>query len=111
MDNGQNENDTTELDEGPYHVVVVPMHGPPECTTYDSKDLVVAALKAIHGRRVSCFVFNGERWNISLPPRKLLNSDGRVVADLTSPSTNTPDPSGLMFDDPEVYDDDEFFKD
>jgi hypothetical protein len=111
MDNGQNENDNSAQDCDTYHVVVVPMHGSPECFTYPSKSAVVDALKSLHGKRISCFIFKGERWNISLPPRRLLNADGIVEADLTESPNNVPDPSGLMFEDVNVYDDDEYFKD
>jgi len=111
MDNGQNENDSAKPDSDTYHVVIVPMHGSPECVTYVGKEPLVEALKSLHGKRISCFVFKGERWNISLPPRRLLNADGQVEADLTSAPKNVPDPSGLMFEDLVVYEDDEYFKD
>ena len=94
-----------------YHVVVVPMHGLPECFTYESKDLLVEALKSLHGKRIGCYIFKGERWNISLPPRRLLNPSGLVEADLTEPQSTEADPNGLMFDEANVFDSDEYFKD
>lgn len=110
MDNGQNESDSGQQQGEKFHLVTIPAHGAPECITFDTEDQLTEALRAMHGKRVSCYVFEGSRWHISLPPRKLLDSDGRVVADLSpDPVGPAPDPSGLMFDDPESDDDDGYF--
>jgi hypothetical protein len=108
MDNGQNESDSGQQQCEKFHVVTIPAHGIPECITYDTEAQLTEALRAIHGKRVSCYVFEGKRWHISLPPRKLLNSEGQVMADLSPDiSGPAPDLSGLMFDDIEVNDDDD----
>lgn len=111
MDNGQNESDSGQQQCEKFHVVTIPAHGIPECITYDTQAELIEALRANHGKRVSCYVFEGKRWHISLPPRKLLNSEGQAIAELSpSLSGSSPDLNGLMFDDLEVVDgDDEYF--
>jgi hypothetical protein len=112
MDNGLNESDSGQTAKDLYHIVVVPSHGYPECLSFNSKEDFVEKLRSYNGKRVSCHVFYGERMHISLPPRKLINSDGQVEADLSyEPKSTELDPNGSMFDDMEVFDDDdEYFK-
>lgn len=112
MDNGQNESDSGQQPEPQqsekFHLVTIPAHGVPECVLYDTEDELTEALRSLHGKRVSCYVFEGRRWHISLPPRKLLNSDGKVVADLSPDLIGpAPDLSGLMFSDSDPSDDDD----
>lgn len=114
MDNGQNVSDTgpPEPDKYNYHIVIIPAHGPPEAHSFKLKEELIDVLRAQHGRRTCCFVYEGNRWNISLPPRRLLNSNGEIEAELSAEFKHTlPDPSGMMFDDMDVVDeDDEYFK-
>jgi hypothetical protein len=112
MHNGQNESEPSQEDitDKKFYLMIVPAHGKPECKEFTLKDDLVSELRALSKKRVSCHVFEGQRWHISLPPRKLISPDGTVDADLShNPETVSIDIEGYLFDDPEVIDDDEDF--
>ena len=113
MEVGQNESSLGTPSYHKYHLVVTKAHGGPECHTFDTLNELKEALGLYHGQRVSCLVFEGERWNISTYPRKLLRPDGSVECDIhPTPKEVVPDLDGFLFDDVDVIDDEdiEFFK-
>lgn len=114
MLSGQNEHDSGQPEDSTnkkFYLIVVPEHGKPECITFDAKETLIDELRALSKKRVSCYVIEGERWHISLPPRKLIRPDGTVEADIShSQQTVQIDTDGFLFDDPDVIDDDEDFE-
>lgn len=115
MPNGQNEHDSGQPEDSAdkkFYLIVVPEHGKPECITFDAKEDLVDELRALSRKRVSCYVIEGERWHISLPPRKLIRPDGTVEADISYvEQTLRIDDNGFMFDDDDaVVDDDDDFE-
>lgn len=112
MDNGQSKSEPVPPDIDKYYVVTVPTHGAPACLCFNTKDELVELLRGYSGKRMCCYVFKGSRWHISLPPRKLLNSEGEIEAELSNiAGSSVPDMNGMMFEDMEVIDDsDDYFK-
>lgn len=112
MHNGQNDHDAGQPGENTsnkkFYLIVVPEHGKPDCKQFDTKDELIDELRSLSKKRLSCYVIEGERWHISLPPRKLLRPDGSVEADISFPKNNIAiDVDGFLFEDPEVFDDDD----
>lgn len=110
MHNGQKESEPDQKNPK-FYLMIVPAHGKPECKEFATKDALVDELRSLANKRVSCYVFEGERWHISLPPRKLIAPDGTVDADISySPNSVAIDMEGFLFDDLTVVDDDEDFE-
>jgi hypothetical protein len=112
MHSGQSEHDQELPKDSPdkFYLVVVPEFGKPECKEFDTKDTLVAELRQLSKKRVSCYVFCGERWHISLPPRKLISANNVVEADLSPPPDVIQiDVDGFLFDDVAVVDDNDEF--
>ena len=111
MHNGQSEHDQGQTKDSPdnkFYLVVVPDIGRPECKEFENKDDLVTELRQLSKKRVSCYVFRGERWHISLPPRKLISPDNTIEADLSQVHDVVKiDVDGFLFDDLVVTDDDE----
>lgn len=113
MSNGQNESDSghEDGDDTRFYLMIIPAHGKPECKEFMLKDDLVAELRSLSKKRVSCHVFEGWRWHISLPPRKLISPDGSIEADLShNPDSVEIDIEGYLFEDPSVVDDDDDFE-
>jgi hypothetical protein len=113
MHNGQSEPETGHAEDSnpdKFYLIVVPDFGKPECKEFTAKDDLVVELRKLVKKRVSCFIVKGERWHISLPPRKLISSNNIIEADLTHVDDSVEiDVDGFLFDDPDVIDDDEEF--
>jgi hypothetical protein len=113
MNSGQNESDSGYEggDDNRFYLMIIPAHGKPECKEFMLKDDLVAELRSLSKKRVSCHVFEGQRWHISLPPRKLISPDGSIEADLShNPDSVEIDLEGYLFEDPSVVDDDDDFE-
>lgn len=110
MHNGQKESEPSRKSLK-FYLIIVPAHGRPECKEFVSKDDLINELRSLSRKRVSCYVIEGERWHISLPPRKLIAPDGTVDSDLSyTPESVAIDMEGFLFDDLTVVDDEEDFE-